>query len=78
VIDTVQFGRQVLMIQSSLLHLSFTINTQTVTFITNIHHNRSSPFNDALDWSWQSIPNTFHRLWAGWQRALFLAGARKL
>jgi hypothetical protein len=67
---------QVVIIQSSLLYPSSTTNTDTVTFITNIHHNRSSPLYDALDWSWQSIPTIVHRLWAGRQRVLFLAGAR--
>jgi len=32
-IDTVQFGRQVLMIQSSLLSPSSTTNKETLTFI---------------------------------------------
>jgi len=54
-IDIVQFGRQVPMFQSSLLSTSSTANTETVTFITYIHHNRLSPFYDALDLGWESI-----------------------
>jgi hypothetical protein len=75
-IDTVQFGRQVLMIQSSLLSPSSTTNTETLTSVTYFHLNRFSPFYDALDWSWESIPTTVNRLWAGRRRVLFLAGAR--
>jgi hypothetical protein len=37
--DTVQFGRQVSMIQSSLLFPSSTTNTKTLNFITYIQHN---------------------------------------
>jgi len=76
VIETVKFDRQVLMIQSSLLSPSSTANTETVTFITYIHHNRSSPFYDAMDRSWENIPTIFHRLWVGRGRVLFLEGAR--
>jgi len=75
-IATVQFGRQVLMIQSSLLSPSSTTNTETLTFITYIHRNRSSLFYDALDCSWESIPTPVNRLWAGRWQVLFLAGAR--
>jgi len=74
--DTVQSGRQILMIQSSLLYPSSTTNTETVTFIKYIHRNRLSLLYDALDWSWESIPTILHRLWAGRRRVLFLAGAR--
>jgi len=65
------------MIQSSLLSPFSTTNTKTLTFITYIHHNRSSPFYDALDWSWESIPTIVHRLWAGWRR-VSVAGRGKV
>ena len=65
-----------LMIQSGLLSHSFTTNTETVSFISYIHHNRLSPFYDEMDWSWESIPTAVHRLWAGWLKVLFLACAR--
>jgi len=39
VTDTVQFGRQVPMIHSSLLSPFSTTNTETLTFITYIQHN---------------------------------------
>ena len=68
-IDTVQFGRQVPVIESSLQSPTSTMNTEIVTFITHIHRNRLSPFCDAPDWSWAW-------LWAGRQRVLFPAGAR--
>jgi len=73
-IDTFQFGGQVLMIQSSLLSPFSTTNTKTLTFITYIHRNRS-PLYDVLDWSWESIPTIVHKLWAGGRKILFLAGA---
>jgi len=68
--DTVQFGRQVPMIQSSLLPPTSTTNTKTIPFITYIHRNRLSPFYDALDWSWESIPTIVHILWDGRRRVL--------
>jgi len=68
--DTVQFGRQVPMIQSSLLSPASTTNTKTVTFITYIHRNRLSQFYYALDWSWESILTIFHSLWDGRRRVL--------
>jgi hypothetical protein len=60
-IDTVQFGRLTDDSEQPTVP-NFYNKHRDLTFITYIHHTRSSPFYDALYWSWESMRTIVHRL----------------